>query len=314
MSTLRHPNIVQFMGICSLPSSRMPAMVMEKMVTSLHGVLDPEPSPDPTPRTEPFIPDSLKCSILHNVASGISFLQNREPPIIHRDLSAKNILLNEGMMAKIADLGMARVIPAYRAALMTKAPGALIYMPPEALEDKSIYDVKIDIFSIGVVALFILSQMFPVPLPATYMDGNGKMASRTELERRSNYMQRVLDQFEEGHPFVLLIKQCLNNQKSERPTIKRVLEHLEQARAEFEDDGNKLSLLQALHGKTKELVAKNEELGARDDLNALLLHQNEIQKEQLEYHQAHAKRLEEEVNYLHREMEKLRQLPKVSCR
>ena len=149
MSTLRHPHIVQFFGVCFLPGSRMPA-------TSLHDILDPEPPPP----TKPFVPVSLKCSVLHDVARGLSFLQSHSPPIIHRDLSARNVLLNEGMVAKIADLGMARIVPNLRASTMTKAPGASIYMPPEALEDKSRYDVTIDIFSLGVLAIFTLSQMF----------------------------------------------------------------------------------------------------------------------------------------------------------
>ncbi|CAI8020224.1 hypothetical protein GBAR_LOCUS12098 [Geodia barretti] len=41
------------------------------------------------------------------------------------------------MVAKIADLGVARIVPRMRAAAtMTKGPGAIIYMPPEAMEDK----------------------------------------------------------------------------------------------------------------------------------------------------------------------------------
>ena len=142
MSTLRHPHIVQFLGVCFLPGSRMPALVMEKLATSLHDILDPEPSPP----TKPFIPVSLKRSVLHDVGRGLSFLHSHSPPIIHPDLSARNVLLSEGMVAKIADLGMARIVPSLRASTMTIAPGASIYMPPEALEDKSRYDTTIDIF------------------------------------------------------------------------------------------------------------------------------------------------------------------------
>ena len=42
MSTLRHPNIVQFLGVCFFPGSRMPALVMERLLTSLHDLLDPD--------------------------------------------------------------------------------------------------------------------------------------------------------------------------------------------------------------------------------------------------------------------------------
>ena len=145
MSTLRHPHIVQFLGVCFLPGSPIPALVMEKLLTILHDVLDPEPPPP----TKAYIPLSLKRSVLLDVANGLAFLHSHRPPIIHRDLSAKNILLNAGMTAKIADLGMARIVPALKAATMTKAPGASIYMPPEAMEDESKYYVTIDIFSLG---------------------------------------------------------------------------------------------------------------------------------------------------------------------
>ena len=126
MSTLRHPNIVQFLGVAFFPGSRLPALVMERLLTSLHDLLDPELDPPPPPDApKRFLPLSLKCSILQNVANGLAFLHERSPPIIHRDLSARNVLLNSEMVAKIVDLGVARIAPRMRAAAtMTKGPGA----------------------------------------------------------------------------------------------------------------------------------------------------------------------------------------------
>ena len=182
MSTLRHPNIVQFLGLCFFPGSRLPALVMKRLLTNLHDLLDPETDPPPPPDApKPFFPLSLKCSILHDVASGLIYLHERSQPIIHCDLSARNVLLNSGMVAKIADLGVARIVPRIRAAAtMTKAPGDLVYMPPEAMESipgeenedkQSKCDASIDIFSFGVVAIFTFCQTFPCNLLApTYRD------------------------------------------------------------------------------------------------------------------------------------------------
>ncbi len=56
------------------------------------------------------MPLSMKLSILRDVAQGLAHLHARAPPVIHRDLTAKNILLTMAMMGKIADLGVARIL------------------------------------------------------------------------------------------------------------------------------------------------------------------------------------------------------------
>ena len=271
MSTLRHPNIVQFLGVCFFPGSRLPAPVMERLLTSLHDLLDPEMDPPPLPDApKPFFPLSLKCSILHDVASGLTYLHERSPPIIHRDLSARNVLLNSEMVAKIADLGVARIIPCVKAAAtMTKAPGAGVYMPPEALEDKpqsekeekeeeskAKYGGSIDIFSFGVVAIFTLCQTFPSSLLPTAYRERGHLLARTELERRERYMRMICRQLREKHPLLLMIEGCLDFPE-DRPSIGEVLRLLEEARVEVRDeqtDMNKLELLRALQTQPRNQV------------------------------------------------------------
>ena len=241
MSTLRHSRIVQFLGVCFLHGSRLPALVMELLLTSLHDLLDPdtgdsEPPPD-APKSSFTL--GLKRSILHDVARGLAYLHDRLPPIIHRDLSARNVLLNSAMVAKIADLGMARIVPRMRAAAtMTKVPGALIYMPPEALaslasnKEKSKYSASIDIFSLGIVSIFTLSQTFPCDLlEPTYTDEeSGLLKAHTELERRDEYMQKIYSQLRKDHPLIQMIKGCLHNVPVRRPDIHEVLRLLEQSR------------------------------------------------------------------------------------
>ena len=90
MSTVRHPHIVQFLGVCFPPGSRLPALIMEKLFIDLHNLLENNPN----------IPLSMKQDILLDVAKGLTYLHTRSPAIIHRDLSARNVLLNSAMVAK----------------------------------------------------------------------------------------------------------------------------------------------------------------------------------------------------------------------
>ena len=82
------------------------------------------------------------------------------------------------MVAKIADLGMARIVPRVRAAAtMTKGPGALVYMPPEAFAparsntEKSKYDASIDIFPLVLSPFSQLVKPFPYLNDETGLSG-----------------------------------------------------------------------------------------------------------------------------------------------
>ena len=216
MSDLRHPHVVQFIGVCFLAGSRLPVLVMEYLPENLDHLLE----------TTPKIPLFLKRSILHDVALGLVYLHSHVPPIIHRDLTARNVLLNSEMRAKIADFGVARILnlqPGSRTT-MTQAPGNFTYMPPEALCTKPTYDVKIDIFSFGHLALFTLTQVFPNLLPPTYtsQEDPGRIVGRSEAERRSHEVDLLCRQLGEQHPLVQLVLACLQNRPELRPSTQQV--------------------------------------------------------------------------------------------
>ena len=267
MSNLRHPNIVQFLGVCFFEGSRLPALVMERLLTSLHDLLAPETQPPPgMPTPLSFFKLGLKCSVLHNVASGLDYLHHQTLPIIHRDLSARNILLNSKLVAKLADLGVARILPRMRdAATMTKGPGAFVYMSPEAIapaesnDEKSKYDASIDVFALGVVTIFTVGETFPCdPLAPTYFDEEKEvLVARTELQRRSEYMRNIYTQLGGDHPLIRLIQQCLHNRPHKRPKIGEILGLLEEAQAGIRDDGserNELELVQTLQNQPRNQV------------------------------------------------------------
>ena len=251
MNKLRHPNVVQFLGIFWEETSSL-YLVMEKMLISLHDMLVPDSR---IIGTQPNVPLGLKCSILQDIARGIAYLHKQKPPVIHRDLTAANVLLNSSMMAKIADLGMARILPEKVNTALTKIPGAMVYMPPEALEDKSQYNTSIDMFSFGVVAIFLLAQEFPSnPKAPTYNDEKGVLVARTELERRENYTATIYSKFPKTHPLIQLIESCLENKPQARPSIDQALQLLDQAMAGIQDSPhlqlNKLQLLQEIEQNT----------------------------------------------------------------
>ena len=128
------------------------------------------------------------------MARGLLYLHTRNPPVVHRDLSARNVLLTSSLVAKISDLGNARIVNLRpgQLATLTRVPGTLSYMPPESFDEPPQYGPQLDIFSFGHLALFTFTQVFPGDLlHHTYPDPDnpGCLLARSEMERRTNYIQ-----------------------------------------------------------------------------------------------------------------------------
>ena len=166
LSELRHPNFVRFIGVYLRESSPFPIMVMELMHISLAECLEKCEANQKT------FPLALKLFILQDVARAIVYLHSLDPPILHRDLTANNVLLTSSMKAKVADLGVAKALNIDRTK-MTTCPGAVLYMPPEALKEHPSYGTEIDVYSYGVLGFHTFSGKWPLFRGSLNSDGSG---------------------------------------------------------------------------------------------------------------------------------------------
>ena len=218
---LRHPNIVRFFGIYFPLEARLPNLVVERLYCSLNDLLE---------RT-PVIHLDIKISILHQIGLGIRYLHTRVPPIIHRDLSSKNILISKGMEAKIADLSTIRLLDLNRHSSTrstTVIPATQDFMPPEVfVNDPDIkYGRELDVFSFGCIMLHTFSQQWPTPSQHVVADPvEQSFITQSEIKRRAQYFEKVNKVVEDV--MVPLIASCLGNLPFDRPTIMEVCDQLE---------------------------------------------------------------------------------------
>ena len=216
-SRIPHPNIVQMLGIYyPTPQAKLPWLVMEMMETSLKGFLEKH--------EEGKVPLHFKLCILVDVAQGLEFLHGQD--IIHRDLSSNNVLLTKHLVAKIADLGVAKVMVQSARKTQTKAPGTPDFMPPEALWKKPYYGKPVDIFSLACVALHVMSHLWPEPKERVSED---TMTVLTEMQRREEYIIFCT------HPALKeLVELCLHNKPEQRPEVTAVCVKLKQLKVTIE--------------------------------------------------------------------------------
>ena len=218
MVELSHSNIVDCKGVCFLPTTMLPVLVMEQLATTLHAyLLDPVNS---------SLPVGRKLSFLLDTARGLDYLHSHTPAIIHRDLTAKNVLLDSQLRAKIADFGNSRIMEfdsgfSGSSTSMTAIPGTLAYMPPEAHGSSgSTYGPSLDVFSFGHLSLFTLTQTPVNLLPLTYSTGRH---IRSEVDRRRELLNKAEEILSVDHPLLTVIIQCLYDNPLRRPSARELV-------------------------------------------------------------------------------------------
>ena len=216
-AALRHPQIVQFLGIYYDPS-RTPVMVLEKMDASLRLMLET------TPKEE--FPLINKVVILRQTAQGLVYLHSHSPKLVHHDLSPNNILVNEvTYVTKLTDFGMTRAIDAASLTRSSSIKGTPGFMPPEALRYPLQYDDKLDVFSYGNLIIMAITHEWPTPIKSkpTAAEEAGTQATEvySQLEMRKPYLE--LFSADELKLFEGLIKLCLDDDASNRPIMQTLL-------------------------------------------------------------------------------------------
>ena len=211
LSKLRHPNIVHFVGVHYQKGLSDLSLIMECLEMDLGHCLD----------TRPNIPLSVKLSILQDVAYGLLYMHTHNPPIIHRDLSANNVLVTKHMTAKIADLGVSKLLDVRKHA-STKAPGTLYYMPPEALQPHPSYDSKLDNFSFGHLTLYVATQQFPEVHEV--ITQSALQNNTVQILKRGEAFKKMGTE----HPLHNIAYQCLQDSPEKRPTTTELLSMMHQ--------------------------------------------------------------------------------------
>ena len=189
-ATIRHPNLLQFIGATT---EGQPVILTELMSTSLRAELERQ-----------SLSTHQITSISLDVARALLYLHLMQPdPVIHRDISSANVLLNPGpsdsWLAKVSDYGSAN----YLRQVTTRSPGNPSYAAPEASIPTQ-QTTKMDVYSYGVLLLEVWSRKFPEKKEHT--------ALLLGLER---------DDVRE------VVQRCLQQDQLLRPEMKDILEELQ---------------------------------------------------------------------------------------
>ena len=306
LSTIRHPNIVQYLCMYQDSDTGLPVLLMELMDKSLTHFLESSSQP---------IAYHIQANICHDITLALSFLHSNG--IVHRDLSSNNVLLIGNIRAKVTDFGMAKLgdlNPQATRYTFTMCPGTDVYMPPEAVQDEPVYTEKIDSFSFGVIVIQISTCQFPKPgnrrqkvevnhpgLP------RGVLEMRlAEVDRRQSHISQV----DPNHPLLPIALDCLKDEDIERPSAQQLCERVASlkerpeysesvaaAQQENQQLRQQLQQLQQLH--REETQQENERLLGQLRQQLQQLQQNSTREK--EENERQLGQMRQQLQHLHRE-------------
>ena len=204
MALVQHPNLVRLIAAVVDDDVRSqkesPLLVLELMNTNLRSAY----------QEQDFGKHSL-LSIYQDVAYALHYLHEHQEPIIHRDVSAPNVLLqqiNPGVWrAKLSDFGSANLVKR----CMTTAAGAIIYSAPETFPPRNPYDppskqtTKIDVYSYGYLLAESIAKEMPSP------------------EKRVSMLLKISQEWAPIHDIIMA---CTKKEPERRLTMTQVLEKL----------------------------------------------------------------------------------------
>ncbi|KAI5331648.1 hypothetical protein L3X38_021774 [Prunus dulcis] len=226
LSQIHHKNVVRLIGCCL--ETQTPILVYEFIA---HGTLYEHIHRKNNKATSPLsLP--LRLKIASDTAEALAYLHySTSTPIIHRDVKATNILLDENYTAKVSDFGASRLVPDQdENKLSTFVQGTVGYLDPEYLQS-NILTEKSDVYSFGVVLVELLTSQRALCFEKPEAERNLAKVFVSLLD--SDRLGQILDdEIVEGHfervtKVADLAKRCLRLRGEERPSMKEVAAELD---------------------------------------------------------------------------------------
>ncbi|KAF0934985.1 hypothetical protein E2562_029512 [Oryza meyeriana var. granulata] len=250
LGRLSHPNLVKLLGYCFEDKELL--LVYEFMAKgSLENHLFKKGCPP--------LSWELRLKIAIGAARGLAFLHASEKQVIYRDFKASNILLDANYNAKLSDFGLAKLGPTgSNSHITTRVMGTYGYAAPEYVATGHLY-VKSDVYGFGVVMLEMMSgqraldpnrpngQLSLAEWAKPYLADRRKLARFMDPRFEGQYNSKQALQAAQ------LTLNCLAGEPRSRPSMKEVLETLEQIesmKSQARDTRGSGSSRDRSHGRT----------------------------------------------------------------
>ncbi|KAJ9670109.1 hypothetical protein PVL29_026578 [Vitis rotundifolia] len=226
ISVAVHRNLLRLIGFCTTPTERLLVYPFMENLSVAYRLREVKPG-------EPVLDWATRKRVALGTARGLEYLHEHcNPRIIHRDVKADNILLDESLEGVVGDFGLAKLVDVRKTSVTTKVQGTMGHIAPEYLSTGKSSE-KTDVFGFGILLLELVTGQRAIDFSRGEGDDVFLLDHVKKLERKKR-LDAIVDRnlnrnydIQEVEMMIQVAVLCAQSLPDDRPAMSEVVRMLE---------------------------------------------------------------------------------------
>ncbi|XP_010269290.1 PREDICTED: probable LRR receptor-like serine/threonine-protein kinase At5g10290 isoform X2 [Nelumbo nucifera] len=227
ISVAVHKNLLRLIGFCTTPSERLLVYPFMQNLSVAYRLREIKPG-------EPVLDWPTRKRVALGTARGLEYLHEHcNPKIIHRDVKAANVLLDEDFEAVVGDFGLAKLVDVRKTNVTTQVRGTMGHIAPEYLSTGKSSE-RTDVFGYGIMLLELVTGQRAIDFSRLEEEDDVLLLDHVTKLEREKQLDAVVDRnlnmnynSQEVEMMIQVALLCTQTSPEDRPTMSEVVRMLE---------------------------------------------------------------------------------------